>query len=143
MKHGELRSIVHNVADSLASGVGLLIGVYEMDVFREASCSPGRVITVDFLRGEVIEGEVSSSLAGAVARYRAALDQLCRNSGGSVDALREARVRYWSDHITPLFSVTIEDSAGRRSTTEYAGIPGKRVKAMDELGRLRPKASAR
>ena len=29
MKHAELRSIIHNVADSLASGIGLLIGHYE------------------------------------------------------------------------------------------------------------------
>ena len=36
MKHDELRSIGHNIADSLASGCGLMIGVYDMDIFGEA-----------------------------------------------------------------------------------------------------------
>lgn len=35
MKFDTLRSIGHNIADSLGSGIGLLIGVYEMDVFGE------------------------------------------------------------------------------------------------------------
>jgi hypothetical protein len=49
MKHAELRSIVHNVADSLASGIGLMIGVYNSDTFGEAARSPSGLITVDFL----------------------------------------------------------------------------------------------
>ena len=36
MKFDELRSIGHNIADSLASGIGLLIGYYQMDIFGEA-----------------------------------------------------------------------------------------------------------
>ncbi len=143
MKHAELRSIVHNVADSLASGIGLLIGVYEMDVFGEASRSPGGVLTVDFLHGSVVEGKASPSLVEAVSLYHAALAKLCSSAGGSVRELREAKVRYWSDYLRHRFAVIIEDGAGRRSTTEYAGIPGQRVKIIDELGRLRPKPSDR
>ncbi len=51
MKFDELRSIGHNIADSLASGTGLLIGIYGTDIFGEASRSPERFITVDFLTG--------------------------------------------------------------------------------------------
>lgn len=40
MKFDTLRSIGHNIADSLGSGIGLLIGVYEMDVFGEAAGAP-------------------------------------------------------------------------------------------------------
>jgi hypothetical protein len=141
MKHAELRSIVHNVADSLASGCCLLIRVYAMDVFGEASRSRGGSLTVDFLRGSVIEGEASTSLAEAVSLYRTALAKLCSNAGGSVTELRNANVRYWSDHFGHRFSVTIEDRTGHSSTTEYAGIPGQRVKIRDALGRLRPKPS--
>ena len=145
MKHAELRSIIHNVADSLASGIGLLIGHYEMDVFGEASRSPDRSIIVDFLNGVVVEGECSPSLAAAVSRYRVALQELCSKAGGSFAEIREAKVRYWSDvlglRLGDRYSVTLEDATGRRSTTEYAGIPGRRVKVMDQLGRLRPKAS--
>jgi hypothetical protein len=139
MKHAELCAILHNVADSLGSGIGLLIGVYEMDVFGEAARSPGGTLTVDFLEGIVAEGRPSSSLQRDVALYRDALVRLCENAGGSIADFREAKVRYWSDPLSPRFSVTVVDRAGRRSTTEYAGVPGRRVKVLDELGRLRPK----
>lgn len=147
MKHAELRSIIHNVADSLASGCGLLVGVYDMDVFGEASRTPTRSITVDFLNGVVTEGECSPSLIDAVSRYPVALRELCSRAGGSVAEIREAKVRYWTDalghRLGDRFAVTLEDAAGRRSTTEYAGHPGRRVKERDPLGRLRPKASFR
>ena len=48
MKHAERRAIVHNVADSLGSGIGLMIGHYEMDVYGDAQRSPEGAITVDF-----------------------------------------------------------------------------------------------
>ena len=143
MKHSELRAFVHNVADSLASGIGLLIGVYEMDIYGEARASTGGALTVDFLNGKIVEGEASKSLAEAVSLYRDALAKLISDAGGSMAALKEAKVRFWSDRLDCRFAVTIEDSAGRRSTTEYGGRPGKRVRTMDQLGRLRPKPSVR
>jgi len=141
MKHAELRAIVHNVADSLASGIGLLIGHYETDVFDEASRSGGGSLTIDLLAGRVTEGTASEALSEAVSLYREALADLCVKAGGSVAELSQAKVRYWSDPLDRGFAVTIEDANGRRSTTEYAGVPGRRPKVMDALGRLRPKPS--
>lgn len=141
MNHAELRAIVHNIADSLESGVGLMVGAYGTDVFGEAALSPEGAITADFLLGDVVEGQPSESLAHAVALYREAFSRLCTGAGGLVEDVREARVRYWSDALQHRFAVTITDSAGRRSTTEYAGIPGRRVKILDRLGRLRPMPS--
>jgi hypothetical protein len=143
MKHAELRAIVHNIADSLASGIGLLIGGYSTDVFREASDSAHGELIVDFVSGKVIEGHASKSLTGAIGLYRGALERLCSDAGGSIAELREARVKFWSDQLDHHFAVMIEDKAGRRSTTEYAGMPGKRPKVMDQLGRLRPMPSIR
>ena len=143
MKHSELRAAVHNVADSLGSGIGLLIGVYEMDIYGEARASRQGALTVDFLSGSVVEGQVSKSLAEAVALYRDALAKLIADAGGSITALKTAKVRFWTDKLERRFTVMIEDAAGRRSTTEYGGIPGQRVKKIDELGRLRPKPSVR
>lgn len=142
MKHAELRAILHNVADSLGSGIGLLIGVYEMDVFGEAARSPGGTLTVDFLRGVITDGKPSSSLKRAVSLYRDALVRLCADAGGSIADLQEASVRYHSDPLGPRFYLTLIDGAGRRSTTEYAGVPARRVKVLDGLGRVRPKPSA-
>jgi hypothetical protein len=47
MKFGTLKSIGHNIAESLASGIGMMIGVYEMDVFGEAAAAPQGYIEVD------------------------------------------------------------------------------------------------
>jgi len=142
MKHAELRAIVHNLADSLGSGIGLMIGHYEMDVYGEAQRSPGGAITVDFLQGTVIEGEPSTSLTGSVALYRDAFASLCSKAGVSVAEFAEAKARFWTDALNRRFTVTVTGQDGRRSTTEYAGTPGQRVKVIDALGRLRPKPSA-
>jgi hypothetical protein len=42
MKFGELRSIAHNIADSLPSGIGLLIGFYDMNIFHRGRPSRSR-----------------------------------------------------------------------------------------------------
>lgn len=141
MKQAEVRAIVHNVADSLASGIGLLIGYYETDVFGEASRSEGGSLLIDLLEGRVTKGTASESLSKAVSLYREAFEELCTKAGCSVDELCEATVRYWSDTIDRRFDITIEDSKGRRSTTEYVGVPGRRRKVMDGMGRVRPKPS--
>jgi hypothetical protein len=142
MKHAVLRSIVHNVADSLGSGVGLMIGCYGMDIYGEAQRSPTGAITVDFLEATVIEGDLSASLANSVALYRAALAGQCLKEGGSIDDVVEAKARFWPDLRGGRFSVTVSGKDGRRSTTEYVGTPGQRVKILDGLGRVRPKPNA-
>lgn len=143
MKHAQLRSIAHNIADSLACGMGFMIGVFEMDVFGEAAGSAGGAITIDLLEGAVVEGDPSCSLSRAVALYREALPDFCAKHGGSIDDFRTLKVRYWSTHTDRRFAVTVEDSAGRCSTTEYGGIAAQRLKVIDALGRLRPKPPAR
>jgi hypothetical protein len=143
MKHAELRACAHNVADSLASGIGLMIGHYNMDVFGEASRSPGGAITVDFLGGLVVEGEASEPLQEAVGLYRAAFSNLCGLAGGSVRDVVEAKARFWQTPIGRRFTVSVADTAGRSSTTEYAGVPGRRVKVLDGLGRVRRKPHSR
>ena len=50
MKFGGLRSIGHNIAYSLATGIGLLVGVYGMNTFGEADRSREGFITVDFVQ---------------------------------------------------------------------------------------------
>ncbi len=139
MKFGELKSVGHNIADSLASGIGLMIGVYEMDVFGEAAATPEGYIEVDFLSGVTAGGEASPSLARAVHFYAEALPALCVRHGVSVADFRELKVRFSRTGILGRFVVTVEDQSGRRSQDEYLGSPGKRVKVLDPLGRVRPK----
>jgi hypothetical protein len=139
MKFDELRSIGHNIADSLASGIGLLVGVYEMDVFGEARRSPARCIVVDFLSGKIVEGKASPSLARAIALYGQALPGLCEKHRASPAMFRELSARYSADAHGPRFVVTVEDHRGRRVVDEYVGAPGRRIRILDHLGRIRRK----
>ena len=137
MKFGELRSIAHNIADSLASGMGLPIGVYAMDIFGEARRSPQRCIVVDFLSEKVVVGNASPSLTRAIVLYRGALVDLCKKQGCSPTEFHELTVRYSTDFIGRRFAVTVENRQGRRSVDEYVGIPGRRIRTPDHLGRVR------
>jgi hypothetical protein len=139
VKFDDLKSIGHNIADSLACGPGLMIGVYGMDVFGEAARSPEHYIVVDFLTGTTSGGRPSPSLAKAITLYAEALAELCARHGTRKDAFRELTTRFWVDSRGGHFTVTIEDQKGKRSTDEYRGLPGRRIRVRDSLGRIRPK----
>lgn len=129
MKFGELKSIGHNIADSLASGIGLLIGYYETDIFGEASRSPEGFIVVDFLNGTSEGGRPSGSLAQAITLYRHALRNLCFRHGVEASEFKTLKVKFgvhavYGGH----FTVTVEDQKGRQSTDSYVGAPGRRVR---------------
>ncbi len=144
MKHDDLRSIAHNVADSLASGCGLLIGVYMTSIFAETKKCKGGVLKVDFLNGKALSDRPSRSLAGAIGKYRNGLRGLCEKHGGSIADFRELTAEY-SETSTGqrIVVVTVEDQKGRRSTDTYADSPLRRVKQLDSSGRIRPKPTAR
>jgi hypothetical protein len=139
MKFDELRSIAHNIADSLASGVGLPIGCHGTDVFGEARKSPEGFITVDFLTGTSSGGRPSQQLAGAITKYKGAFAALCKKHGTSASVFRELRVRYWRDRWGPRYLVSVSAVNGRCCNDEYAGFPAKRIKVLDQLGRVRTK----
>jgi len=129
MKFGELKSIGHNISDSLASGIGLLIGCYSMDIYGEASGSPEGYIAVDFLSGATEGGNPSKELADAIILYRDALADLCKRHSVEVSAYKTLNARFGVDAVYGQhFTVTIEDQSGRRSVDRYIGVPGRRVR---------------
>lgn len=138
-KFKEQRAVGHNIADSVASGVGLMVGVYSMDVYAEAAASPNGYIDVDFLTGRTSGGAVTQAFADAIKKYRAALPKLCESHGIEVADFRKLTARFSGQGVLRGFSVTTEDHQGRCSTDEFSGSPGKRVKVLDGLGRIRPK----
>jgi len=127
------------MADSLGSGIGLLIGVYDTNVFGEARRSPGGVIRVDFLAGKATRGNVSRSLEAAIAKYRSALPALCAKHGASVEDFKTLSVRYSVNTINRRIVVTVRDRDGRCCVDEYIGTPARHVKVTDRLGRIRTK----
>jgi len=139
MKIGTLRAIAHNIADSLGSGIGMLIGVYEMNVFGEAKKSPGGVITIDFLAAKATHGKVSPAMAAAIAKYRKALPNLCARHGASIEDFKSLTARYSTDSFNRRIVVRVRDRVGRCYVDEYIGTPARRVKVTDRLGRIRTK----
>jgi hypothetical protein len=142
MKIGILRAIAHNIAESLGSGCGLLIGVYEMNVYGEAKKSPGQVIAIDFLAAEAIEGRASRILASAIKKYRKALPMLCTKHGASIEDFKTLTARYSVDAFTRRLVVTVRDRVGRCYVDEYVGIPARHIKVTDHLGRVRTQRGA-
>ena len=139
MKIGTLRSIAHNIADSLGGGCGILIGVYEMNVFGEAKRSAGGVITIDFLAARATQGRASRALLSAIVKYRKALPVLCAKQGASIEDFKMLTARYSGDVFNRLTVVTVRDRLGRCYVDEYVGIPARRIKVTDHLGRIRTK----
>ena len=137
MKIGVLRAISHNVADSLGCGIGLLIGVYDLNVFGEAMRSPGGVICIDFLAGTATRGKVSRRLAAAIAKYRDVLPVLCAKSRASIEDFRTLTACYSSDTFNRRIVVRVRDRRGRCCVDEYIGTPARHVKVLDPRGRIR------
>jgi hypothetical protein len=129
MKIGNLKSVGHNIADSLASGIGLMIGVYEMNVFAEAAGEDEGFVVVDFLAGLTSGKTVSTSFRKAVVLYTEALPDLCLKHSVDPKEFRRLEVRYGTDPVYgPHFTVNVESRTGKRSTDQYVGIPGRRLR---------------
>ena len=130
-KLGTIKAIGHNFADSFASGIGLLLGYYEMDVFAEAAASTEGFIFVDFLNGTTSGSPVSASLARAVCLYRDLLPEFSAKHGVELDEIHVLQVRFGTDAAYGRhFLVTVENSSGRRSADRYFGVPGKRLRRV-------------
>jgi hypothetical protein len=128
MKFGELKSIGHNIADSLASGICLMIGHYDVQVFSEAANSSEGHITVDFLTGTSSGAKPSKKLARAIREFGRVFPEFCRKSGAERNVFKELTARYAVDKVYGgHFTVTVEDQNGRRSVDQYVGAPGRRI----------------
>jgi hypothetical protein len=130
MRYTDLKAVGHNIADSLASGIGLMIGIYQMNVFSEASAEPPGYIDVDFVSGTATGSPVSKGLSRGVALYSSeALPVLCEKHRVDLRQVRTIQARF-SVHAVygPQFTVTVEDLRGKRSVEHYAGYSGRRLR---------------
>ncbi len=129
MKFGKLKSLGHNLADSMASGMGFIIGIYRMDVFAEAAASEEGHITVDFLNGTASGAKPSESLSRAIVLFRDAVPLMCEKHGIELAYVKTLIARFGTDAAHgPHFRVMVESATGKKSTDQFIGIPGKRLK---------------
>jgi len=129
MKIGELVSFGHNIADSLASGICFMVGIYSTDIHGEAAASPEGHIDVDFLTGTTFGSPVSAELRRAIPKYADMLPELATRHDLDAAEIKVLSARFGTDLVAgPHFLVTVEASDGRRSVDQYAGIPGGRYR---------------
>lgn len=130
MKFGIFKSLGHNIADSLASGIGLMIGCYEMvDVFAEAASEPEGFVLVDFLAGTASGQTITADFRKVVALYKEALPELCTKHGLAPSDFTLLEARFETDRVYGRhFTVTVARQDGRQSIDQYMGVPGKRMK---------------
>jgi hypothetical protein len=136
MRHADLRAVGHNIADSVASGIGLMIGVVYSNIFAEARSQEPGYIDVNFLVGTSSGVPASESLQLAIALYAsAAFPDLCAKHSVDVAQVRAARARFGVDRtLGRMYVVTVEDARGKRSETQYLASRGRRLRP----GRDRP-----
>lgn len=134
MKFDTLKSVGHSIADSLSSGICLLIGHYDVDIFGEASESSEGYMEVDFLTGYITGSPASASLLRAVGLFRDIVPEQCKKQGADYSSLARLVVRFGTDAVYgPHFTVTVEDVNGRKSTEQYVGRPGKKLRRGHSL----------
>ena len=125
MRFGELRSIAHNLGDSISTGLGLPIGFYGYDIFAEARASVEGHVEIDFVRGEMRGAMPSRVMSEAILRYLDWLATLAGKHGGSVEDFAELTIRFAdAAPYGPHFVVTIAAVKGRRDITVYHGHGG-------------------
>ncbi len=136
MKHNVLKSIAHNIADSLACGHSLFFGVFMIDIFGQAKKSQEGFITVDFLNGTITSG--TRTLASVVKSYSIdVLPKLCKKQGALVSCFQILTASYSVNVLDDLqVIVEIKDDKGRSSVTTYIGLSLKKIKKMDNIERL-------
>ncbi len=138
MRFNTLRSVGHNIADSLASGLGIPIGGLLTDIYSEAEATPDGALEVDFLAGRITRGQGSDLLAKAVSLYRDACAHLCARHGVDIQDFSTLKATYRVEKGIPYFEVTLVTADGQRAVDSYTGMPGRRNVPVDHLGRLRP-----
>jgi len=137
MKHDQLCAIAHNLADSLASGLCFIIGYHHADVFGEAALCKDGAIEIDFLNGQIVRGDASDSLTSAAARFAVALPEFCRHNGSDIAHFGALSATFETLAREPRMLLSVADRNGHHSITEYAGLPMKRLRVLDHLGRIR------
>lgn len=138
-KHTTLHSIAHNWADSLACGLGFALGdLYMSDIFAEAELSEAKYISVDFLTGKIAGGEASESLQNVIRLYCERFPHFCEKHSAKRDEYREFTAVFSAGALgcEPRLEIIVADAKGKRSSIQYHGRLGRRVRVMDKDGKI-------
>lgn len=143
MKHGQLRSIAHSLAASLASGVSLITGFYDLDLYGDARNSPDGKLSIDLLKGKIMDGNPSPQLIAAVSSLGPEFHRLCEAEKISPKDCRSAKAYFYAYLNREGFTLVVEDTTGKVTETDYEGSSAQRAFERDALERNRRKAIRR
>ena len=114
-----------------------MIGYHPVDVFDEAASSKDGVIEVDFILGQIVRGKASENLKSAVARFAEVLPKFCQDNCVMAAEFETLSAVFSAKTGGQQALITVKDRTGHLSTTEYEGVPLKRRRVLDGLGRIR------
>ncbi len=128
MKHSQLHAVAHNFTDSLASGLGFVVGYCETHVFADAACNPDGFLVVDFLTGHLDEGTASDQLLHALPFFETSLrtsaKSMAHQNLTSLSSRQDLRLDD-AEICTQLQSRT-RAGAGHQSTTKVSPASGSK-----------------
>ncbi len=146
MKHDTLHGVAHNFADSIASGQSFVVPyhVIQTDVYAEAAENENDCLVVNILTAQAHGARSGGGVEAALPLLKSAFPAFCEKHGIRHSDYADFLIRFTRSaravgRGSSTYIITIQDRNGKRTSREYIGVPGKRSKVTDELGRPRPK----
>ena len=141
MKHLTLHSVAHNFATSLAGGLSFVVPhhVLSTNVYAEAAATPDGTVEIDFLNGTTKGAYPGGEVECAAPLFKLAFPAFCAKHGVESADFCTFKVQFIAETGGNRFVISIADRQDKQSSREYLGTIGKGAKAVDSLGRLRPK----
>ena len=104
---------------------------------REAQANADGEIGVNFLNGTIV-GKGSPELRNVVADFAEVLPEFCTKNGVDSTDYCELTAKFSTNFQGLRAEITVLDRMGKRTVDVFFGIPLKRPRVVDHLGRLRP-----
>jgi len=117
----------------------MVLGVFDIDFLRELIASPDTTLVIDILNGVLIEGSASPELKMQISGCPNAVKEMCASEHIMIYDYRKIQAKFWLRRSQIRLDLTIEDRRRKKTTAEYCGTPLKRVRQLDEHGRIRSK----
>ncbi|MGL5009004.1 MAG: hypothetical protein ACRC6I_03925 [Paracoccaceae bacterium] len=144
MNHNKLHGVAHNFADSLSGGLSFVVPHHMLftAVYAEAAATEHGLLAINFLDGTTKGAYPGGEVEKAASLFRVAFPAFCEKHGVDHSDYRVCFVHFKAGKTRNSYVITVEDRQGKRTSREYDAVRGRRSKAMDERGRVRPKMIA-
>jgi hypothetical protein len=137
VKQGQRHAIAHNLADSIASGCSLLLGVYDFSIGAHITESPSGRVVIECLQPLLIEGTLNSEIRELLAALPAGLTKLCDDEGGSPEDFSVLTLAFSKTQLAIEVEIVVAGPASIPRSRWFSGSPLRRKRVLDSAGRMR------